>query len=262
MLNKNWGVVAKLTCVILLFLVVVGIANKQISYILVEGSIFKWLRDFIAVKAYEGNFSILFPKLHELFNCPLCMTGQIGLWLTLFLVILTYKWWPFKIRPLTFKKAISFLLVWFVMAMALAGAGYFWWNILEHKSRTIKLQEQFYSEKLEILRLSKDCKEIEVQLTSLLSQKEFSNIFNEIEGFCSAVCPCKRHRCRQNKMKDLVEKFVEKEGYSVIVSQRLLGLLQMCGKEYPQLFTVSREGIIVQAYQRFVGWENSDERQK
>ena len=246
--------IAILSCITFLFLIVVGIANKQISYILIECSIFKWLRDFIAVQAYEGSFSIFFLKLHELFNCPLCMTGQIGLWLTLFLMILAYKWWPFKIRPLTSKKAISFLLVWFVMAMALAGAGYYWWNVLEHKSRIAKAEEQYYAKKLEILRISSgDCSLGKSKQKSILSQEEFSNIFNKIADSCSKVCPCKRYKCQQNKMEEIMEGIAKKKGYSAILCQRLIGALQKCSRAHSELFSANvRESLIEQAYQQFI----------
>lgn len=264
MLNKiGWGAIAKLGCITLLFLTVAGIANKQISFILLEGSIFKWLRDFIAVKwvAYEGKFFIswIFAKLHELFNCPLCMTGQIGLWLTLFLIIVTYKWWPsfVKLRPVTLRKIVLSVAAWFIMAMALAGAGYCWWGILEYKSRIAESQEQFYAEKLEILRLSltdKNCKKVENQINLWvpLSQKEFLGIFSKIEKDCSNVCPCRLRRCRQNEMKKLIEKIAKEKRYSAILCQGLMGLLQKCSKEHPELFSKGeRKKIIKQAYQQF-----------
>jgi len=254
--NKfNWKLITSLSYVTFLFLVVVGIANKQISYILIEGSIFKWLRDFIAVQAYEGSFTILFLKLHELFSCPLCMTGQIGLWLTLFLMILTYKWWPFKIWPLTFKRAISFLLVWFVMAMALAGAGYYWWNVLEHKSRIAKAEEQFYAKKLEILRFSlgKSKQEFILSQEELLSQEEFSNIFSKIVDSCSKVCPCKHYSCQQNEIEKIMEVIAKKKGYSAILCQKLIGALQKCSRTHSELFSINvRESLIKQAYQQFI----------
>ena len=60
-------------------LVVCAIAVKQAAYILMHGSIFESLRNWIYSKMEDEVFG--FEKLNELFTCKVCMTTQVSIWL-------------------------------------------------------------------------------------------------------------------------------------------------------------------------------------
>jgi len=60
-------------------LIVLGLAVKQISYVLVYGSIFDWIRR-LAKQGMESGVPGA-RKLRELFTCTLCVTTQLAIWL-------------------------------------------------------------------------------------------------------------------------------------------------------------------------------------
>jgi len=110
-----------------------GLAVQQVSRILMYGSIFGWLRNYIDRKAPESWF---FTKMAELFSCKLCLTTQVAL--TFFsppLVLFT----QLAYRPFDWMNVLglwvevaALIYIWFFGSMAIACVARGIWDVLEY----------------------------------------------------------------------------------------------------------------------------------
>lgn len=118
---------------------VLGLAVRQISFILINGSVFQWLRGLLRRKAYKSSWPWLWGKGHELFTCNICMTAQVAIWFAGAPITLgVYAKWPHPITaflsiqlPFVVEAGVA-LWLWFVLSMAFAGAAMGWWWVLSY----------------------------------------------------------------------------------------------------------------------------------
>lgn len=143
----------------LMSLVILGLAVRQMSFIILFGSIFQSLRDWIAEKYYhsaEYSFNKRFwLKINQLFTCHLCMTAQVALWTTMFIIIfLTIVKSHFLINVLEFKvnlfpEVIINIGFIFIFAMATAALAMGFWNLIEYFPKKLAMQKEFLRKYLE-----------------------------------------------------------------------------------------------------------------
>ncbi len=118
-------------------LVVCAIAVKQAAYILMHGSIFESLRNWIYSKMEDEVFG--FEKLNELFTCKVCMTTQVSIWLIS--VPLMFS------GLLPSMSLIGMMAVFLCVAFAVSGLAVLFWNLFEYKVQKFEELRRSYEQR-------------------------------------------------------------------------------------------------------------------
>jgi len=122
----------------ILLTVLLALAVKQLSYALMQGSVFQPLREYVRTKMRQGAWG--FETLNELLTCKLCTTMEVSLWcVTLPMVALGAH---FDAAADLLGAHSSPLLLWgllilgsFLYGMAVSGLALGLWNLLEYPAK-------------------------------------------------------------------------------------------------------------------------------
>lgn len=163
-------------------------AVKQASYILMNGSVFEWLRIWI-VRGAQGR-SFLFGKLRDLFNCNLCMTTQVTLWAVAPAgTVMAYQ----HLNLETWQVPLAFMAIVFGVSGLAIGV----WNFTEFRRKHFEAQAEYYEQKIALLqdRLYKG------GVFKLISQNHFDEVLDRIEYACKGItCPYRYRDCYREEV--------------------------------------------------------------
>ncbi len=251
-----WDSILKAFAIILFLFIFVGFVNKHISYTLIEGSIFEPMRDYFAhgIIENEGFKKIAFSKLNELFGCNHCMTYQVGLWSTMFLIVISYHFWPTKFKTLKWKrKTIYFLTLWFALGTFNAASGYKWWSWLEYENQKIALQISQNSGKYNN---SDNTPKIEIKnygIAMNVSLAKFRDIFTQAENKCDYSCPIMKRECRNRILKEAGARIAKKRSLKIktIERKKMVNALATVANTYPKLLSPARSMVEKEAFALF-----------
>jgi len=236
--NQLWKEVS------LLFLFVVfSLANKQVTRILLEGSIFNFLREHIAnmmfaQKGQGGMAEFLSYKLYVLFDCPFCMTSQVGIWLV-GLPLTLLIWNSISMKGAWAKKATVFFFSIFMIGMASSSLGFFFWNVFDYPQKKLAIEK----EKLTEIKIATRSANYQKPDITLLTEKQLTSICSEIEKTCEDKCSCKKDKCIKEARAQLLEKMFREKELREIVEIALEKTIQ----DNPELLSPDRELILEEA---------------
>jgi hypothetical protein len=189
---------------ILFFIVLtvfVAVANKQIGFILMKGSIFEPLRRAIGRKAPASFFA---RKLKELFSCKLCMSAQTGLlfFATPAALFGTNPLTDILVGETTTLVTISIGgLLWFTTGMYVSSVTMLAWNALEYLPERNRILQEHYEaiQSLAAKKVGAGDGEISLEL--------FCELIAHLEKECDPIfwCGFERLACR----KETAEEFLE-----------------------------------------------------
>ncbi|MFA5954904.1 MAG: hypothetical protein WC817_05250 [Patescibacteria group bacterium] len=188
--------------------VFLGMAVKQMSVILMHGSVFAWLRQAIVLRSEQKRWP--FIKLHELFTCPLCMTSQVALWVVgapLAYVLLSFDWCErlFGNTLVWHERVAAGLLIPFVGSMSIAAIALWIWDIVDYKPNKFRAERKRYesllAEQVDILRGVLQTTTFDpavlLGLFQELTYEQFTGIVAAVEWCCRDIgCATGRENCR------------------------------------------------------------------
>jgi hypothetical protein len=184
-----------------------AIAVKHASYILMHGSVFESLRNFIKKQMQDDVFG--FEKLNELFTCKVCMNTQVALWMVAL--------------PLLLSGNLSFLGTWMtapvfaVTLFSVSGMATWFWNLSEFRSQKFHELEVQHQSELAFLRkaIAKGGSDYGITQTTQLQEKQFFLIVEAMEKECRGIgCGYRRRTCRQNKAAEMVRRLIKNQTLS------------------------------------------------
>lgn len=184
-----------------------AIAVKHASYILMHGSVFESLRNFIKKQMEDDVFG--FEKLNELFTCKVCMNTQVALWMVAF--------------PLLLSGNLSFLGTWMtapifaVTLFSVSGMATWFWNLSEFRSQKFHELEARHQSELTLLRkaITKGGSDYGITQATQLQEQQFFLIVEAMEMGCRGIgCGYRRRDCRQNKAAEMVRRLIKNQTLS------------------------------------------------
>lgn len=193
--------------VFLVFLLVVGLAVKQISYILMYGSIFRSFRENIAKRASVPR-RIFWGKVKELFSCNLCLTAHVAIWATGIIFIFLHIVKPhfllntFYIESELFLEILINLVSVFTLSMCVAGIAMGFWELLDYLPKKLNILEENMKEKNRILSLQGARREVNFESKELSIQdftlNDFKKLVKKLKDECFHIeCGVSRRECRK-----------------------------------------------------------------
>jgi len=220
---------------ILFLLPILGLAVKQISFILIYGSIFEPFRRKITDKFNSTQKNKFFwEKIKELFSCNLCLTAQVSIWVTTFpLFGILYCDNPhFLIRVLNLNVSIIpeilfNIFVFFIFAMATSASAMALWEILEYLPKKLKFKENFYREKILVESMKEINTSIDKKTSHSFSSTDFT--FDDFKILIEKLSPCADFDCgngRKECREKIFEKFL-KEWYKKYGQDNAFGITEL-----------------------------------
>ena len=179
-----------------------AIAVKHASYILMHGSVFESLRNFIKKQMQDDVFG--FEKLNELFTCKVCMNTQVALWMVAL--------------PLLLSGNLSILGKWMtapvfaVTLFSVSGMATWFWNLSEFRSQKFHELEAQHQSELALLReaIAKGATDREFTQVNQLQESQFLLIVEALEKECRGIgCGYRRRTCRRNKATEMIQQMIE-----------------------------------------------------
>ncbi len=211
-----------------------SLAVKQISFILINGSIFEPFRRKINKKfnsSKNGFTKSFWKKINELLACNLCLTAQVSIWVIAmpFFTVLYLNNHHFLINYFDLKIdylwEISFnLFVIFIFSMAVSALAYGFWILLEYPYRKIEIEKHFSQNLLEIESLSKLSnvkaksdkgnnnvgKSVSINDFTL---RDFNLLIRVLDTECSNIdCGVGRKNCRETEAQKFVQDWYDASG--------------------------------------------------
>ena len=227
---------------LLLVVGLLGLAVKQMSYILIHGSIFAWLRQGITLRAEKRSW--FFIKLKELFTCPLCMTTQASLWSIgiPFVILSLFSSWNqrlFAVVMLWYAEIPLVLFEGFLVSMAFAGLGLWIWDLVDYRPEKFRAErkrcERLVSQQIMIFRESlRSANGSGSILFQIPTPEEFLGIMTFIDRECADIgCASSREICRVRAVGQAVDSWSrdrreEIESSSLVLVEQALGNA-LCG---------------------------------
>ncbi|KND48883.1 MAG: hypothetical protein AB200_00450 [Parcubacteria bacterium C7867-005] len=180
--------------VVLLFgWLVSAVAVKQASYILIHGSIFESLRNWIEDGMHREWFG--FEKLRELFTCQLCMTTQVSIWLVAIPLLLSGR-----VPAVGFVETVAGFAV---TVFAVSGLAIWFWNLSESGPKRLEADRKRYDQIIISLRkeISSGAPPEQTSAPSSYMDREmFGRLLDHIESACKGHgCGYSRRDCRREE---------------------------------------------------------------
>lgn len=215
---------------IILLLPVLGLAVKQIAFILIYGSIFEPLRKKIANKFNsEAKNKLLWEKINELFSCNLCLTAQVSIWVVtiplfgiLFLSNYHFLIATFNLNAGIIPEILFNILACFIFAMSVSALAMVIWGVTEYFPKKIKIEEDFLKSKIQIESMMNVTKTTPAPLekhnrSKILTIEDFTlenfkKIIRDLDYCSSFNCGHSRRDCREKNLDVLLKKWYKKTG--------------------------------------------------
>jgi hypothetical protein len=180
----------------------VAIGVKQASYILMHGSIFTPLRDWIG-NGMRRNW-LGFEKLNELFTCKVCMSTQVSIWLVGLPLFLDYMASWSRISAIAMSSLVIF---------AVAGTAVWVWNLSEYRPQKFEAQQRHYTRIISSLRrkLSEAAPGQTFEpLGDHFTRELFHELLDQLDDRCRGIgCGYTRRGCRLLVQSQFFEQLVK-----------------------------------------------------
>lgn len=223
--------------------VLLALAVKHVTMILLEGSIFGGLRSAIRIRMEGGSRS--FRQLHELFSCRLCMSTQVSMWFVGVPTLLILHRRGLKIllhagiSPV--EAWITLLLGGFLWAMAIASVAYFLLQYAEFHPRRFRRMQQDYEEQLQALRgMLQNGEAAQPVTVHAFTRQHFIDLAQAVQRACCYYgCDASRRRCRKRAVEEELTSWQREHNASDATYQVVLGALDV---SLPHLYDGLRIG--------------------
>jgi len=194
------------TIILIIVLILLPLAVKEISFILMHGSIFESLR----VK------TVKWKSLEKLFSCHLCMTAQVSIWfvtMPLFFILFLHNHHflmnNFNLNADCLVEEIFVnVFACFMFTMGIACLAKFFWDATEYLPQKLKATKDFLDKKIQIdsiMTMNSNVSTVKNK-TQVLTFKDFTlsdfyNIIKYLYGKCNHFdCAVERRDCRKQEV--------------------------------------------------------------
>lgn len=247
---------------LLVIILLMGVATRQIAYTLIYGSIFTRLRNGVKkmyVVAPEGSWKKWgFELLNELLSCNVCLTTEVAIWFwALPITIAVHSIWSHPLEILAGKSVwlgweiAAGVVLFFMLFAAIAALAMLFWVIMDRIAKPGEAQVMYYKEQINLAReLAAAQLEENKGERKKLSFESFIAMIGELDHCQFNGCSAKAKQCRDELIPKLVEKYCAKCDAHICVKLKLLTKL-------PKLFDLyyasrkANEGRLVEYQKEF-----------
>ena len=241
---------------LLVGLVLLSLAVKQLSYALAKGSLFEPLRQSIRDAMLDGVFGM--KTINELFTCRLCMTMQVSVWVVMVPVfILCHYTDPvsgtFSVEAPAAVKLVLHFMGSFLYAFAVSALALKLWNDLEMPV------EQFEQMRIDLGAAASRIALLEQENAALRAKKpaprkressvarqpappspeelfplvELSDLVETMQRQCYGIgCGWSRMACRQQAAYDFTGRWASKHADRTVLQSQLYELMNQYLPDY------------------------------
>jgi hypothetical protein len=241
---------------VIVFLLVFGLAIRQISFILMFGSVFEWLRYGVIKRqmklAKSGLAKMFWGKAHELFTCNVCMTAQISIW---FCAIPTTIAIHFRFRhpaeqllatnlSLFVEIGIA-LFMGFMIAMAVAAVALGLWNALSYLPKRLTAEQKYYDQAAKVghrIQTAETVAQVNstieiptnVGLHEVFTFEDFLGVLSSVGTKCASIgCGAVRSDCRRGEKSNQFQLWkIKSNGHGPAFTLHVLSLLSPALQEF------------------------------
>jgi len=241
---------------VIAYLLIMGLAVRQISFILMFGSIFEWLRYGVIKRqmkrAKSGLAKMVWGKLHELFTCNVCMTAQVSIWFcalpTTVAIHLRFRHPAEQLLatnlPMVVEIGIA-LFAGFMIAMSMAAVALGIWNALSYLPKRLTAEQQYYVQAAKTghrVQTAETVSQIDsitpeqsdTGLHEVFQFEHFQTILANVGSKCASIgCSAVRGECRVTEKKSQLHLWeISSDSQVSPFSRHIRKLLNLALKEF------------------------------
>ncbi|MFC1598820.1 hypothetical protein ACFL2U_02325 [Patescibacteria group bacterium] len=241
---------------VIAFLLVFGLAVRQISFILMFGSVFDWLRYGVIkrqMKRAESGFAKQFwGKANELFTCNVCMTAQISIWFcalpTTIAIHLRFRHPAEQLLatnlPLVVEIGLA-LFMGFMISMSVAAVALGLWNALSYLPKRLTAEQKYYDQAAKHGTRIKNAETVatvetavelpaEVGLHEVFTFEDFQTVLFSVGTKCASIgCGAVRGDCRRGEKSNQLQLWkIKSNGHGPAFTPHVKSLLSSALQEF------------------------------